>query len=382
MSERIAVVGIGATQLRSISPDVSYKEMMFEAALKAYADAGIDPRKDIDTFVTCAEDYIEGTSIFDEYVPDQLGAALKQMHTITGDGLHGIAAAVMQLRTGQFSTAVVEAHSKASNMLTPDGIAACAQDPITVRPLRLNTHFVAGLEMNRFCSETGVSPAQCAAVAIKNRRNALTNPIAGQAALLTLDDFACARPVAWPLTELDIAQPVDGAFVFVLATESRARALRAKPVWITGVGWCNGSPNLETRDWCYPEYVTQASLLACRMANIQDPRSFDFLEVDDTYAYKELQHLAALGLGDAGTIAHMTETGATGREGTLPVNPSGGSLGMGHMYEASGLARLYCAVQQLRGQAGANQLKKASTCLVQAWRGVPTASAAVVTLAA
>jgi acetyl-CoA C-acetyltransferase len=383
MSERIAVVGIGATQFRTITPDVSYKELMFDAAVRAYADAGVNPRTDVDTFVTCAEDYIEGTSIFDEYVPDQLGAALRQMHTITGDGLHGIATAVMQLRTGRFGIAVVEAHSKASNMLTPDGIAACAQDPITVRPLCLNSNFVAGLEMNRFCCEYGVTRDQCSQVAVKNRTNALANPIAGQAAKLTLGDFKHARPVSFPLTELDIAQPVDGAIVLVLATESKAKELRAKPVWITGTGWCNGSPNLETRNWASPEYVTKAAKMAYDQAGITDPRHyFDFAEVDDTYTYKELQHLVAIGLASPSGAGRAVESGKSSKNGKRPVNVSGGALGMGHMYEASGLARLYCSVQQMRHEAGAMQLAKAKTAVVQAWRGVPTASAAVITLAA
>ncbi|MBM3330270.1 acetyl-CoA acetyltransferase [candidate division WOR-3 bacterium] len=383
MSERIAVVGIGATQFRTITPDVSYKELMFDAAVRAYADAGINPRTEVDTFVTCAEDYIEGTSIFDEYVPDQLGAALRQMHTITGDGLHGIATAVMQLRTGRFGTAVVEAHSKASNMLTPDGIAACAQDPVTVRPLCLNSNFIAGLEMNRFCAENGITRDQCSAVAVKNRSNALVNPIAGQAAGLSLDDFKYAKPVSLPLTDLDIAQPVDGAIVIVLATESKAKELRGKPVWLTGAGWCNGSPNLETRDWSAPEYVTKAAKMAYGQAGVTDPRHyFDFAEVDDTYTYKELQHLVALGLASPCDVGLNTEQGKTARNGKRPVNVSGGALGMGYMYEASGLARFYCAVQQLRGEAGAMQLPKAKTAIVQAWRGVPTASTAVITLAA
>jgi len=383
MSERIAVVGIGATQFRTITPDVSYKELMFDAAVRAYADAGINPRTDVDTFVTCAEDYIEGTSIFDEYVPDQLGAALRQMHTITGDGLHGVATAVMQLRTGRFGTAVVEAHSKASNMLTPDGISACAQDPIYVRPLCLNSNFIAGLEMTRFCAEHGVTHEQCAQVAVKNRNNALLNPIAGHAVKLTMEDFKHANPVSLPLTDLDVAQPVDGAIVIVLATESKAKELRGKPVWLTGAGWCNGSPNLETRNWTSPEYVTKAAKMAYTQAGVADPRHyFDFAEVDDTYTYKELQHLVALGLADACDVGRDIEINRTARNGKRPVNVSGGALGMGHMYEASGLARLYCAVQQLRGEAGAMQLPKAKTAVVQAWRGVPTASAAVITLAA
>lgn len=382
MTDRVAIVGIGATQFRSISPDVSYKELMFEAATKACEDAGVNPRKDVDTFVACAEDYNEGTSITDEYVPDQLGAVLKPVQTISGDGMHGLAAALMMLRTGLFEVALVEAHSKASNMLTPDGILACAQDPVFVRPLELNSLFVAGLEMNRFLYETGVTPNQCARVAIKNRTNALDNPLAAWPARLDLTDFEHSEPFAFPLTRLDIAQPADGAVVIVLATEARARALSKNPVWIEGVGWCNGSPNLGTRDWSAPHYVTRAADAAYRMAGITAPASqLDFCEIDDTYTYKELQHLAALRLCCGCDVGRWVESGATGRDGELPVNPSGGALGMGHLHEASGLARLYWAVRQLRNEAGRLQLAKARRCLVQAWRGVPTESTVCAVLA-
>jgi len=381
MSDRVAIIGIGATQFRSISPDLSYKELMFEAAVKAYEDAGINPRKDVDTFVTCAEDYIEGTSIFDEYVPDQIGAALKPVHTIGGDGLHGLATAFLQIRTGRFEVAVIEAHCKPSNMLTPDGIEACGQDPIYNRPLELNTHFIAGLEMNRFCYETGITYDHCAKVVIKNRKNALNNPIAGRAAKLTLDDFKYADGIACPLTDLDVAQPVDGAVVIVIASEAKAQALKKNPIWITGIGWCNGTPSLESRDWVRPEYVTKAAEMAYQMAKITDPRKeICFAEIDDRYSYKELQHMMALKLCCECGAGQCIERGITDIRGEFPVNPSGGALGMGYLYEATGLARLYCAVEQLRGDAGKNQIKNAKTALIQAWRGLPTTSAVVTIL--
>ena len=381
MSDRIAIIGIGATRFSSISPDVSYKEMMFEAAVKAYRDAGVDPRKDVDTFVTSSEDYIEGTSIVDEYVPDQLGAILKPVQTIAGDGLHGLFTAAMLLRTGQFGIAAVEAHSKASNILTPDGISASAQDPVFMRPLGLNSNFIAGLEMNRFCSEFDIGLDQCARVVIKNRANALLNPLAAHGTELTLADFENSPPVALPLTELDIAAPADGAVVIVLATEERALTLDCDPVWLTGMGWCNGSSDLGSRDWALPEYVARAGEMAFAMAGVRNPRGFlDFAELDDTFSYKELQHLAALGLCPADQVGDWVAGGATAPDGELPVNLSGGALGMGHMHEAGGLARLYCAVQQLRGTAGTAQLEELESCLVQAWRGLPTASAAVALL--
>ena len=71
---RVGVAGVGWSSFAPTTLGTSYKELMFEAARLAYADADLDPRSEIDSFVCCSEDLEEGTSIFDEYVPDQLGA--------------------------------------------------------------------------------------------------------------------------------------------------------------------------------------------------------------------------------------------------------------------------------------------------------------------
>jgi acetyl-CoA C-acetyltransferase len=55
--ELVAIIGVGHSPLRAISPEVSYRESIFETAVKAYADAGLEPQ-DIDTFVSVTEDYI------------------------------------------------------------------------------------------------------------------------------------------------------------------------------------------------------------------------------------------------------------------------------------------------------------------------------------
>ena len=378
MSERVAIIGVGWVGYRPVTPEVSYKELTYEAAVKAYADAGIDPRRDVDSFVTVAEDFIEGTSIFDEYVPDQLGAVLKPVHTICGDGLHGLATAHMLIRTGQAHLVVVEGHSKASNILTLPEVTAYAQDPILNRPLGLNTDFIAGMEMNRYMYETGATSEECAAVVVKNRRNAMRNPLAPYGADLTIDEVLSGPPLAWPLGRHEVAKHADGAIVMVLASEERARSLSDQPVWILGVGWCNGAPSLESREWGDVPYIRKAAVMAYRQAGISQPHlAIDVIEVDDTYAYKELQHLEAINYCRAGEAGMLTEEGFTAPDGELPVNVSGGSLGMGNLLDASGLARALEIVLQLRGEAGPRQLKEAKVGLAQSWRGAPTTSGAV-----
>ncbi len=381
MSERVAIVGVGWAGFRPTTPEQSYKELMYEAATRAYADAGVDPRRDVQTFVTVAEDFLEGTSIFDEYVPDQIGATLMPVHTIGGDGLHGLATAYMLIRTGQFDIVAVEGHSKASNILTLPYITAHAQDPVLNRPLRLNTEFVAGMEMNRYLYETGTTLEQCAAVVVKNKRNALANPLAAHGADLTLQEVVSGPPLAWPLGAHEVAPHIDGAIVMVLASEAKASALTNHPVWIDGVGWCNDSVSLESRDWAEIPYVSLAAQMAYREAGIRNPiQDIDFAEVDDTYAYKELQHLEALGVCEPGEAGMLLEDGFFDSDGEFPVNVSGGSLGVGHLLDATGLARALEVVLQLRGEAGLHQLPDVEVGLVQSWRGVPTTSGAVAVL--
>ena len=382
MHQRIAIVGVGYTPLRPASPEVSYREMIFNAATEAYADAGIGPG-DVDTFVSITEDYLEGTAIADEYVPDQLGAVLKPVHTITSDGITGMASVVLQLETEQFDVAVLEGRSKASNILYPAHIEAFALDPIYTRPLGLHPRFVAGLEMRGYLENTGNTEEQAALVVTKNRGNAFRNPLAAYPAHISAGDVLRSRPVAEPLKEAEAARYADGAIVLVLAREEVLSRFRGAPVFIKGIGWAQHTPNLEERDWHRAVYAETAVAMAYEMAGISDPAAeIDLAEVDDTFAFKELQHLEALGLAPTRGAGKLLESGEYHPEGRLPVNVSGGHLGCGYGYDLSGLRSVLEVVLQLRGVAGERQVKGARVGLAQSWRGIPTASGGVVVLEA
>jgi len=381
MTQDVAIVGIGYTSFRPLTPEVSYKELMYEAAVKAYEDAGLDPRADVDSFVTVAEDFIEGTSIFDEYVPDQLGGLLKPNVTIPGEGIHGLATAYMQIASGIVDVVTVEAHSKASNVLTLPHIIAYAMDPVLNRPLAANPVFIAGMEMNRYLHVSGATREQCARVVAKNKYNALRNPAAAYGAAVDPEAILGSEMIAYPLSQADISPHADGAIVLVLAAADVAQSITDTPIWIRGLGWCNDAPSLETRAWGRAIYAEEAARMAYRMAGIRNPRQeIDFAEIDDAYSYKELQHLEALGFCRLGEAGLLTVEGVTDVDGDLPVNVSGGSLGVGHLLDAAGLRAVADVARQLRGQAGAAQLPDVETGLAFGWRGVPSTSGAAVVL--
>ncbi len=377
----VAIVGVGHTSFQSTTPDISFKEQMFEAAVKAYEDAGVNPRKDIASFLTAAEDYYEGYSIFDEFVPDQLGAVLRPVCTIGGDGLLALINGVMQIETGLFDVVAIEAHSKASDILTFPGIVTHGLDPIYNRAFNVHPYFVAGLEMRRYLHETGTTREQCAAVVVKNKQNALSNPSAAFAAKMTMDDVMNSEFVSDPLTRRDISPLADGVIVMVLASEEKAKQLSDHPVWLKGVGWCSDTPWIESRTWSAAEYARLAAERAYKMAGIKNPqKQIAFAEVDDWFSYKELQHIEALGLCENGEAGKLSEQGNFSRNGKLPVNVSGGRIGAGNLLEASALQSVLECVLQLQGQAGKRQVKDAETAVAQSWRGVPTATGCVAVL--
>jgi acetyl-CoA C-acetyltransferase len=285
----------------------------------------------------------------------------------------------MLVQTGQFSIVAVEAHSKASNNLNFSRIIGYAQDPVLNRPLRFNSHFVAGMDMKRYLHRTDTTLEDCAQVVVKNRANALANPFAPFGADLSVEHILAGDPLAWPLSYSQTAKHADGAIVMVLASQDRAEALSGKPIWITAVGWCNGSAGLENRSWGEALEVQDAAGMAFRHAGIRNPvAGIDFAEVDDIYAFRELLTLESLGFFRPGEARFATADGTTASGGALPVNTSGGSLGFGDLLDANGLARALEVVLQLRGEAGSRQIEGVNTGLAQSWRGVPTTSTAVV----
>ncbi len=360
----VAVMGVGFVGAFPTSDGLSYRELIAKAALMAYRDAGIDPEQ-LDGAVSVEEDFVSGYSIADEYVPDQLGVVRKPVYTICGDFLQGVGSAVMQIETGRFETVVVEAYSKASNILLKDELLHFALDPVLDR-LGVSPHYLAALEMQRFCDETGYDPADAALVVGKAKEAALNNAAAAWGADTWPADVLASRPVATPLTEAMIPKHADGAVVIVLGTDEAAERTARAPVYITGTGWGSGTSVTQRRDSTTSIGTQLAAGMALAEAGITDPEDeIDLFYVSDLYPHRQLMHLEAMGLGGVNDLL---------------VNPDGGTIGVGDLIEANSGARLVDAVRQLRGEAGAHQADSPERALVHGWRGIPTDSCAVAVL--
>ena len=117
-----------------------------------------------------------------------------------------------------------------------------ALDPIYNRPLGFNPHALAALEMNRFLSESGITPAQCAEVVVNNRRNARDNPLAAYPLDLNGADIEASPYFSYPLREEEMAKPADGCVVVVLAKEANAKNAKHKKRSGARCGFAGDSP--------------------------------------------------------------------------------------------------------------------------------------------
>lgn len=377
---RVGIAGIGWFGFQPEVVDYSFREMMFKAAQRAYEDAGgLDPRRDVDAFVSCQEDFWEGIAISDEFAPDPIGGAMKSVYTVTGDGLQCVGQAYMMIKSGLFDVVVVESHAKPSDIMTLNDVTAMATDPIYVRPLGLdNVHALAALEARAYMSKYGVTEEHLDAVVEKAHKAGVKNP---RAAYASPGRERSATPiVADPLREADIAKFVDAAVVVVLASERAVREYTDTPVWIDGAWWSTEISSLELHDWSFPIHAREAADGAYQQAKIADPaKEVGFAEVDNRYSFKELQHIEALRLAPKGLAKDLLADGAFCPGGRLPVNLSGGALAEGVPFEAHGLARLSYAVWVMRGDIKA-EVDRRDVAVVHSWRGVPTTTSIAVVL--
>ena len=87
----------------------------------------------------------------------------------------------------------------------------------------------------------------------------------------------------------------------------------------------------------------------------------DFVETHHCFTIAELLEYEAMGLAEQGKGAQVIEEGMTTKDGSLPVNPSGGLKSKGHPIGATGVSMHVMAAMQLSGEAQGMQIENSVT---------------------
>lgn len=369
---KVAIVGAGITKFVRRAQETG-KELSWQASKMALDSCGLTLDDVEAVTLGTAPDAFDGVHMKGEYLADGAGAFRKPyMRHFVGGGtgvfspIHGW----FHVASGMADIVLVVAEEKMSSCHPhPQGAFLTIFDHTTEQPLKPTLIWIFALEMNRYMSTYGITKADIARVAVKNKANALDHPSAQVAEKITVEDVLASETLCWPVNRLDISPASDGAAAVVLASERVARRLTDKPVWIDGVGFSIDTAYWATRDLSYPRYVETAARMAYDMAGIKEPhKEIHVAEPYDPFDYKELHHMEGLMLCPRGEAARLTAEGYTARDGALPICPSGGALGVGNPIAATGLMKIIEIFLQLRGEAGKRQVPGQPRCgLAQAW---------------
>jgi acetyl-CoA acetyltransferase len=237
---------------------------------------------------------------------------------------------------------------------------------------------VYGLVASQYLARYDAPAAALAEVAVKNHENGALNPNAHFQKRITREQALASPKVADPLGLFDCCPVSDGAAALVLASPELGRKLTDTPVYVDGVGAASDYLAVQERpDLLGFAASRQAAAAAFRAADC-GPRDVSFLEAHDCFTIAELLAVEDLGFAARGAAAELTLSGATRRDGRIPVNPDGGLKAKGHPIGATGVSQVYEIFQQLRGSAGARQVPHATRAVAHNVGGAGATAAVTV----
>ena len=146
----------------------------------------------------------------------------------------------------------------------------------------------------------------------------------------------------------------DGAAaVIVCASDLAKKISKKKPIEVIGTG----NSALEASNPFLEVYATQEATRQVYEVSGVKPEDIDLMYVNDFIISSQLISAEIAGYIPEGQAWKYVMEGRTNIDGDKPINPNGGRTAFGHAHAASGLADVYDAVKQMRGEA-VNPVKK------------------------
>lgn len=366
----VSVVGAAESELGHVAEGTTSLDLAAQAASRAAADAGITLR-DIDA-VFCATSHYNMSGLeLSEYLgihprysdSTNLGGASFVSHV-----LHAVSA----IHAGLCTTALI---AYGSTQLSDGGKLSTASAPNLYEAAYRPRYPVSmyALAAMRHMYEFGTTREQLAAVAVAAREWAQLTPGAFSTDPLTIEMVLSARMVSDPLTVADCCLVTDGGGAVILASTTRARALRHPPIPVLGVGEAHWHRSISQMPSLTRTAAIDSGARAFAMAGL-GPADVNVVELYDAFTINVPLFLEDLGFCEKGEGGPFVERGRIAPGGALPLNTNGGGLSYTHpgMY---GIFLLIEATKQLRGDCGVRQVDGAEVALVHANGAVLSAQA-------
>ncbi|MGQ0464163.1 MAG: thiolase family protein [Sporichthyaceae bacterium] len=381
MNDDIYIVGASMTKFGRF-PDLDLMDLASNAAIAAIKDADTSMRE---IGVLTAGNVYESGSNNGQRLQKQIGQTGIPVYNVVNacaTGATAVRVAILSLLAGEADTALAVGFEQMGKMGLIGNAAKGGSKPKKEYAPKgrygaiLKTEGVMGTGLmpgvfaqagTEYALANGVTAEQFAKVAQKNHAHSTLNPLAQYRKEFSLEEILAADTISYPNTLPMCCPTGDGAAALVLVTgeklktldpDVRRRAVKISASVLTSDPYVDGGqvqPDVNT-------LTRQAGALAYEIAGI-GPADLDLVELHDCFATAELVHYDNLRLCEPGGAGDFIDSGKPWRDGSTPVNVSGGLLSKGHPIGATGVANLYEVATHLRGEAGDRQIPGAKVGL-------------------
>ena len=376
-SDELWILGIHMTKFGK-HPDKDVIDLASDAALNALKDAQVTMK---DMGVMAAGNLMGAGAPIGQMVQKQVGQTGIPVYNVSNacaTGATALRVAAMAVKAGETDMGLafgVEklagagllaggSRSADSNTWTPHGRygAVAAVDGRIGTEIMPGVFAQIGLEYGH--KYGGTSFELFAKIAEKNHSHSTLNPKAAYTKKISLEEIMNDVMIAYPTPRPMCSANCDGAAAAVVVSGSRLKTLskeqQKRAVKVSGSilttdpfeEACQILPNVNT-------LTRNAATQAYEQAGV-GPADLDLVELHDCFATAELVHYDNLMLCEEGGAADFFNSGATWRDGSTPVNVSGGLESKGHPIAATGIANIWEVATHLRGEAGDRQIEGAT----------------------
>jgi acetyl-CoA acyltransferase len=383
MSDDIWILGITMTKFGK-HPDLDTVDLAAEAATGALTDAGVTIR---DVGVLAAGNLMAANAGIGQQLQKQIGQTGIPVYNVANacaTGATALRTAIMAVKAGECDMGLAVGVEKLAGAGLLGGGGAPKSDKQVYEPKgrygavantdgRIGTNTMPGVFAQvgmQYLHEheySGTPFELFARISEKNHSHSTLNPLAAYTKKMSLEQIMGDMMIAYPNTRPMCSANCDGAAAAVvvsgsklktLSLEQQRRAVKVSASVLTSDPWqeaCQVLPDVNT-------LTRMAATQAYEAAGV-GPDDLDLVELHDCFATAELVHYDNLQLCEPGGAVDFFESGASWRDGRLPVNVSGGLQSKGHPIAATGIANIWEVCHHLRGEAGDRQIPDAKVGL-------------------
>jgi len=349
------IAGIGLTHF-GVHPERTGRDLFAEAGLKAFEDAGVS-RRDVEKihYGNFMGEFAEHQGHQGPLMAEAVGLpdcpAVRHENACASSGF-AFREAVEAIRSDSADVVLVGGAERMNNMGTANATEALAIAADDLFEVRAGVTFPGAyaLMARAYFTEYGGDREDLAHIAVKNHANAVNNEHAQFQREISVDKVLDAPIIADPIGMYDSCPITDGASAVVLtSTEYAAENDVDAPVVVSGSGQGGDRLALQSRTGIPRTPATERAAKAAYDDAGITVRDIDFAEVHDCFTIAEVLAIEGLGLYETGTGINAARTEETTRDGSVPINLSGGLKAKGHPVGATGTGQIVELTKLLRG---------------------------------